>query len=82
MVREPPRLGVPVPTPGLAPAAVVLVEPVDPDEQPASVVAAVVPRTTAPPVIAPRDRNVRRLTSLLDVTEIPQSLLSTEKRYL
>ena len=68
MFSEPPRTGVPVPTPAgedEADAAVVDEEPL-PDEHPARALPVAPPaRTTAPPAAAPRARKVRRLISLL-----------------
>src|ERR1700678_2459389 len=72
MVRAPPRTGVPFPTPGLAPlAVVVLVDPLGLEEQPASKLDDPAPRATAPPTAAPRDKKVRRLNPLPSVTDVP-----------
>ncbi len=78
-VSAPPRLGVPVPTPGFDPAAVVVGDPAL-DEQPARALAAPAPRAMAPPAMALRDRKLRRLISLSDDdTTIPQAFPPAER---
>ncbi len=62
MLRLPPCTGVPAPTPGLPPAAVVEVDELpDDDEQAERAVPAAPASTTAPPAAAPRAMKVRRL---------------------
>ncbi len=69
-VSEPPRTGLPLPTPGLDPDDVVG-DPLELDEQAASAAGAAAPSATAPPVAAVRDRKVRRSISLRPFTCSP-----------
>src|SRR6516164_2118974 len=70
-VSEPPRTGLPLPTPGFDPEAVVGEPLLELDEQPARAAGAIAPIATAPPVAAVRERKVRRLISLRPFTCSP-----------